>query len=147
MSTNRNKPVDEMAREHAASAIDTLSEIMNSDWEESKDRIRAAEALLDRGYGKAAQAIIQVPASRKQEAILAALSDEQLVAIIESKQLPRLTPSQPLITIESAPLDVPLAHAKIKRHAHVSRNMSNAHGPAVDIYSNDKPPRLDPLLL
>ena len=40
---------------------------------EDRDRIRAAESILDRGYGKAAQAIIAVPASRRQAALLASL--------------------------------------------------------------------------
>lgn len=123
--------MDEMAREHAERAIDTIASVMNDEFAEDKDKIRAAEAILDRGYGKAAQAIIQVPQSRKQEAILAALSDEQLVAIIESKQLPRLGGPQPLI-------DVP-----VKRKTRIQRNR---HGPAVDIYA-EAPATLDPLLL
>lgn len=128
--------MDEMAREHAADAIDTIARVMNDDCAEDRDKIRAAEALLDRGYGKAAQAIIQVPASRKQEAILAALSDEQLVAIIESKQLPRLTQSQPLITVEPAP------------HRNPPTEYKSPHGPAIEIYTPfSEPGLIDSLLL
>lgn len=125
--------MDEMAREHAARAIETLADVMNGG-DEDRDRIRAAEALLDRGYGKAAQAIIQVPASKKQEAILASLTDEQLVAIIESKQLPRLSAPQPMVTIENSRTGEILARRP--RHA-------PAHGPAAEVYAVES----DPLLL
>jgi hypothetical protein len=108
-----SKGIDELAREHAPRAIDVLADTMESAVED-RDRIRAAEALLDRGYGKPAQAIIQVPANRRQAALLAALSDEQLVAVIEQKQLPRLSPAQSLITVPTS-----------------------AHGPASDTYAAD----------
>jgi hypothetical protein len=130
-----NRPMDEMAREHAARAIDVIANIMDSDMSEDKDRIRAAETILDRGYGKAAQAIIQMPASRKQEAILAALSDEQLVAIIEQKKLPRLNPPQPLITVE---------HPRTGEVLHRRRQRASPHGPAAEVYAD---PIIDPLLL
>lgn len=112
-----SKGIDELAREHAPRAIELLADTMESAMED-RDRIRAAEALLDRGYGKPAQAIIQVPANRRQAALLAAMSDEQLVAVIEQKQLPKLLPSQPMVTIPAR----------------------SAHGPA------DSFPDLDPLL-
>jgi hypothetical protein len=88
------KGIDELAREHAPSAIDVLAEEM-ANAIESRDRIRAAEAILDRGYGKPSQAIIQVPANRRQAAMLAAMSDDSLVAVIEQKQLPRLSAANP----------------------------------------------------
>jgi hypothetical protein len=93
-----SKGIDEQARIHAPKAIETLADIMESAVED-KDRIRAAESLLDRGYGKPAQAIIQVPANRRQAALLAAMSDDDLVAVIEQKKLPSLAPRQPMVTI------------------------------------------------
>jgi hypothetical protein len=96
-----NKPVDELARGHAPRAIELLADEMENS-PEARDRIRAAESLLDRGYGKPAQAIIQVPANRRQAALLAAMSDDDLVAVIEQKQLPSLAPRQPLITVPAA---------------------------------------------
>ena len=45
-----------LARRHCARAIQVLAGIMDSGAEEA-DRIRAAQALIDRGYGKAAQPI------------------------------------------------------------------------------------------
>jgi translation initiation factor IF-2 len=111
-----SKGIDELAREHAPRAIELLADTMETAVED-RDKIRAAEAILDRGYGKPAQAIIQVPANRRQAALLAGMTDEALVAIIEHKQLPRLGPRQPMITIAS-----------------------NTHGPA------DSFPEVDPLL-
>lgn len=136
-----SKGIDELARIHAEAAMDTLASVLDPDnWEETKDRIAAAREILDRGYGKPSQAIIQVPAGRQQAALLASMSDEQLVAVIESKQLPRLGAPQPLITIEPR---TPSIGAAVKR--------ASAHGPA-DFYDDAplataKAPAKDPLLL
>jgi hypothetical protein len=121
-----NRPMDEMAREHAARAIDTIAGVMDDIDAEDKDRIRAAESLLNRGYGLPAQAIIQIPATKRLAQQLASMSDEALVAVIESKQLPRLGPAQPMVTIEAAPA-----------------RCASPHGPASDIYAAEP----DPLLL
>ncbi len=93
-----SKGIDELARAHAPRAIELLADTMESAVED-RDKIRAAEAILDRGYGKPSQAIIAIPANRRQAALLAGMSDEQLVAVIESKQLPRLIPRQPMVTV------------------------------------------------
>jgi hypothetical protein len=118
-----SKSADELARVHAPRAIELLADTMESAVED-RDRIRAAEALLDRGYGKPAQAIIQVPANRRQAALLAGMSDEDLVAVIEQKQLPRLR--QPMITVEGAKA--------------IARAYVGAHGPLEDETA------IDPLL-
>lgn len=118
--------ISELARLRGPAALDTLEDVMVNAVED-RDRVRAAEALLDRGYGKAAQAIIAVPASRRQAALLASLSDEALVAVIEQKQLPRMGAPQKMITVGSA---VPAA---------------SSHGPAADAYADAT--ELDPLLL
>jgi translation initiation factor IF-2 len=99
MAAQSTKGIDDLAREHAPDAIGVLVEEMQNAVE-SRDRIRAAEAVLDRGYGKPSQAIIQVPANRRQAALLAAMSDDALIATIEQKVLPRLGPPQPLITVD-----------------------------------------------
>lgn len=116
--------IGELARLHGARALDVLADTMESAVED-RDRIRAAEALLDRGYGKASQAIIAVPATRRQAQLLASMSDEALVAVIEKKQLPRIGAPQKMITIGPT---VPSA---------------TSHGPAADAYADT----LDPLLL
>lgn len=139
-----SKGIDELARLHAGLAIDTLAGVLDPDnWEETKDRIAAAREILDRGYGKPSQAIIQVPAGRQQAALLASMSDEQLVAVIEQKQLPRLAPPQPMVTMEPR---TPSIGAAVKRASNRS-----AHGPAA-FYENDTPVApakraIDPLLL
>jgi hypothetical protein len=93
-----SKGIDELARTHGPRAIELLADTMETAVED-RDKIRAAEAILDRGYGKPSQAIIQVPASRRQAALLASMSDEALVSIIEQKQLPRIGPSQSIVTV------------------------------------------------
>lgn len=133
-SMANDKGIDELAREHAPNAVTLLAEMMDREafpWIEPRDRIRAAEAILDRGYGKPSQAIIQVPATRRQAALLASLTDDQLVAVIEQKQLPRLQPAQSLITV---------APATPRRHS-----LAGIHGPASDTYAEAT--LLDPLLL
>ena len=116
-----SKGVDELARDHGPRAVELLADVMETAVED-RDRIRAAEAILDRGYGKPSQAIIAIPANRRQAALLAGMSDEQLVAVIEQKQLPRLSSAQPMVTIASA-------------------SRASLHGPA------DSFPDIDPLLV
>lgn len=153
-----NKPIDELARDSAESAMGVLTGIMEDSLAEDRDRIRAAEAVLDRGYGKAAQAIIQVPASRKQAALLAGMSDEALVAVIEAKVLPRLTPAQPMVTVpldELMPVDLDAFPTRIARVinkiARPSRRNSR-HGPS-DLHGDESAPSdtdefvfIDPLM-
>jgi len=47
----------QLARAHTADAVKTLAEIMGAVINEPKDRITAAVALLDRGWGKPKEAI------------------------------------------------------------------------------------------
>lgn len=49
--------VRELARQHTQSAIETLAAIMQDDSKKDAARVAAAEALLDRGWGKATQPI------------------------------------------------------------------------------------------
>ncbi len=49
--------VRELARMHTEDAVTTLVEIMNDASEKGAARVAAAQALLDRGYGKPTQAI------------------------------------------------------------------------------------------
>ena len=79
------KHVSDRAREHADAAIDTIAEIMNDPSEEARDRLRAAEAMLDLGYGKAAQAVIAIPADRAARAAAALYTDAELDDIIEGE--------------------------------------------------------------
>lgn len=77
--------ISKKARDLGERAIDVLAEIMN-DWsEEAQHRIRAAEGILDRGYGKAAQAVIAVPMERAAREAAAQLTDEELTEIINGE--------------------------------------------------------------
>lgn len=131
---NQDKGIDELARLRGAAALDVLEEVMEDTFAEDRDRVRAAEAILDRGYGKPSQAIIQVPATRRQAALLAGMTDDQLVAIIEQKQLPRIGPPQAMITIEARTPSISAA---------IERNALSGHGPADETYAET----IDPLLL
>lgn len=85
------KTADTLAREHTERAIETIADVMNDPFAENRDRLKAAEAILDRGHGKPNQAIIAVP-GRQIAAMLAGKSDDELLALINQHQLPRLTP-------------------------------------------------------
>ena len=50
--------VKEMARKHTEQAIVVLATVMNDETAKPGERVAAANALLDRGYGKPAQAIV-----------------------------------------------------------------------------------------
>jgi hypothetical protein len=53
-----NRIVRELARKHTDDAIAVLAEIMHDVTKHESARITAAVALLDRGWGKPAQAIV-----------------------------------------------------------------------------------------
>lgn len=84
------KSADAQAREHASEAISVLHEIMTDPNYEAKDRLRAAESLLERGHGKAVSAVISIPLDRRQKSEMAALTDDQLMEVIADEPLPRL---------------------------------------------------------
>jgi hypothetical protein len=85
------RSADNLAREHTERAIKTLAAVMDDDIAEDRDRISAANALLDRGHGKPVHAVIQVPLSRQLQNQLAGMSDEALEAAMIQAPLPRLT--------------------------------------------------------
>ncbi len=51
------RAVEEAAREHTAAAMETLAAIMNDAAQPPAARVRAAELLLDRAWGKARQLV------------------------------------------------------------------------------------------
>ena len=91
------KHVSDRAREHSERAIEVIAEIMDDPSEEARDRLRAAEAMLDRGYGKAAQAVIAIPADRAARAAAALYSDDELSTIIEGEIVRREEAEQALL--------------------------------------------------
>lgn len=91
----------DLARLHTDSALQIMAEIMEDPFAENRDRLRAAEAILDRGHGKAAQAIIAVPPSIQLQRKLAALSNDELLQIVKGTPLPQLALPEP----EPDPID------------------------------------------
>ena len=69
--------VQELARQKSPEAITTLANIMHDEKAPSAARVAAANALLDRGYGKPTQPISQTLAKVDPSSI----SDEELAAI------------------------------------------------------------------
>jgi hypothetical protein len=68
--------VQELARQKSPEAINTLSNIMHDEKAPPAARVAAANALLDRGYGKPTQPISQTLAKDPSS-----ISDEELAAI------------------------------------------------------------------
>lgn len=81
--------VGELARSYAVEAIDTLVAIMRHS-PETRDQLSAAQALLDRGYGKPMQAVEH--SGPEGSAIplgldLSALSPDQRIQLLELTKL------------------------------------------------------------
>jgi hypothetical protein len=62
------RALSEMAKDYAEEALLTLAEIMRNDKEAANARVSAANALLDRGYGKPVQANIDIPPEQAPQA-------------------------------------------------------------------------------
>lgn len=76
-----DKTLQELAKAHAPEAISTLAAVMVDVKSPPAARVSAATAILDRGYGKPAQAIKHSGAVGAYDpAKLAELSDEELAA-------------------------------------------------------------------
>lgn len=136
------RTIQDIAAAHAPRAVEVLAEIMDDDVYDAKDRISAAEKLLNRGHGMPTQAVIVAPAVQAQQRSLAAAkSDDELVAIIDAKVLPRSQPPQPMITIngETEPAD-----PFVPRYRSKQRQPDPLAGPAA---APDEFPTIDPMLL
>ncbi len=86
---NRDEAVDEQARKYSREAIDTFAEIMQDPLAENRDRLRAAENLVDRGHGKPVTPIALNTGKRLRDQ-LADLSEDELYAIVRAEPLPAL---------------------------------------------------------
>jgi hypothetical protein len=85
MSEPEYMPADAntLARMHAHEAVGALVDVVRSLGAKGSERVAAAVALLDRGYGKPSQAIISVPARRRERALLSAMSTDDLLALVD----------------------------------------------------------------
>lgn len=88
MKSGRN--VDDIARDYDEEAIEVFADIMRDPLAENRDRLRAAENLVERGHGKAVTPIEVRPGSKLRDQ-LASLSEDQLYEIVNKERLPRLT--------------------------------------------------------
>ena len=70
--------VQELARERSPEAINTLANVMRDEKAPPAARVAAANALLDRGYGKPTQPISQTLTKIDPST----MSDEELAAIV-----------------------------------------------------------------
>lgn len=82
-TTLLNASADSMSRLYTAEAVGLAVQIVRGDIPGAKaaDRLRAAQLILDRGHGRAVQAVISVPARQAVAARLAAMSEDALLAI------------------------------------------------------------------
>jgi hypothetical protein len=73
------KSMRKVAQLHTADALSVLIEIMKSPSESAKDRLMAANSLLDRGWGKPVAEVEYTPAQLKS------MSDAELQKLIDGK--------------------------------------------------------------
>jgi hypothetical protein len=92
---SRSADASALARDHTEKAISTIAEVMDDPFAENRDRLRAAETILDRGHGKPLAATIQIPMNRQQAELLASMSDDDLLSLIQQARLPRLADAVP----------------------------------------------------
>ena len=81
------RDVQALARQYSSEAVRTLGELMRSDAAPPGVRVRAAELLLDRGWGRPLQASVSTNLDVRQ------LSDEELISIIHEGRARRELPA------------------------------------------------------
>jgi len=77
---------ESLARLHTKEAIGAAVEVLRDKTAFPGDRLKAAQLILDRGHGKPTSVSVQVPAKRAVAAQLANMSEDQLMAILQSRQ-------------------------------------------------------------
>ena len=75
---------DTLARAYAPEAIRTLVNVMRDASAKPSERTRAAESLLDRGYGRPTSTTVVLPAKRAAADRLAQLPDSALLAVVQA---------------------------------------------------------------
>lgn len=77
---------ESLSRLHTKEAIGAVVEVLRDRTAFPGDRLKAAQILLDRGHGKPTSVTVAIPAKRAITAQLAGMSEEQLLAIVASRQ-------------------------------------------------------------
>lgn len=103
MTQRLMRSLDNLAREHTEKAVQVLVDVMDDPLAEHRDRLKAANDILDRGHGKPLAATIALPANRAAAQRLAQMTDQELMDAIQSTPLPRLV-QQHEVAIEVDPL-------------------------------------------
>ncbi|MDE2097474.1 MAG: hypothetical protein KGL39_09535 [Patescibacteria group bacterium] len=99
------RSAESLARQHTEAAVNTINDVMTDPFAENKDRLKAAELMLDRGHGRPTSTVISVPAARRQREIAAAMSDDELLEVIQGAPLPAL--EAPVEAIDEGDLSDP----------------------------------------
>lgn len=84
------KTLAELARGYTERAMKILVDVMEDPFAEDKDKIKAADSVLDRGHGKPTQAVIAVPPAQAVRDAAARLTRAELERIIREAPLPQL---------------------------------------------------------
>jgi len=88
------RDVQSLARSHTVDAVRTLSVLMQDMKTPPGVRVRAAELLLDRAWGRPLQSSVSTNLDVRQ------LSDEELIAIIlENQDIPELPAPEPRVGV------------------------------------------------
>lgn len=82
-----------------------LVDVMEDPFAEDKDKIKAADSVLDRGHGKASQALIVLPHVQQFREAAAKLTRADLERIIREAPLPQLRHESELIEAEFEEVD------------------------------------------
>lgn len=90
---------ESLARLHTKEAIGAAVEVLRDKSAFPGDRLKAAQLILDRGHGKPTSVSVQVPAKRATAQQLINMSEEQLMAIIASRQ--RNPPTEDSQTVQT----------------------------------------------
>lgn len=98
------KSIEAEMREHAGEAIETIKDLLDS--EDPKVRLAAAREVLDRSYGKPIGVTVMVPGNTQTRQRLAAMSDGDLLDVIEAEFEPLPALPAPIST-EDAPAELP----------------------------------------
>lgn len=78
------RDLTDLAREHSPAAIETLASIMSDEDAPETARVSAATAILDRGWGKARQAVEQT--TRHEGRRADELTDDELIELTTDEE-------------------------------------------------------------
>lgn len=111
-TTNREK-VRALARKHTKEAVKILEQIMNDPLQAGRTRLAAAEALLDRGYGRPAQTVEAQDAKGNAVALGVVIVPQKGIFTVEETVttiIPAAEPAKPETAEETGGESPPRTH-------------------------------------